>query len=77
MGGNLKIILTTIGLNQLLEREASELKNVTKSGKSPQFSWHPRPLPQDVLDFEFGKNFKLEKFTFYEKTHKLKTLKII
>ena len=40
-------------------REASELKNVTKSGKSPQFSWPP--LPQDVLDFfEFWKNSKFD-----------------
>ena len=40
-------------------REASELKSVTKSGKSPQFFWPP--LRQDVLDFfEFGKKSKFD-----------------
>ena len=40
--------------------EACELKNVLKSGKSPQFSF-PSPLPQDALDFlEFGKNLKFD-----------------
>ena len=32
-------------------REASELKNVTKSGKSPQFSWPPPPFPRMFWTF--------------------------
>ena len=40
-------------------REASELKNVIKSGKVHHFL--DLPLPYDVLDFfEFGKNWKFD-----------------
>ena len=67
--------------------EASELKNVAKSGKSPQFSWSP--LPQDVLDFfliwekldliwekfEIGKNLNFGN-TPLEKKKKLEALEI-
>ena len=36
-----------------------KIKNVPKSGKSPQFSWPP--LPKEDLDFfEFGKNLKFD-----------------
>ena len=45
------------GFDQI--REASELKNDTKSGKVHNFL--DPPLPQDVLDFfEFGKNSKFD-----------------
>ena len=45
--------------DQLSLREASESKNVPKSGKTPQFSFPPHP--QDVLDFfEFGENWKFD-----------------
>ena len=40
-------------------RGESQIKSVTKSGKSPQCSWPP--LPPDNLDFfEFGKNSKFD-----------------
>ena len=69
-------------------REASELKNFTKNGKSPS-------LPNDILDFfEFGKYWKFDNWDLIwekleigkilnfgtpppqKKNHKLKTLKI-
>ena len=53
--------LTFVKVGSII-REASKLKNVPKSGKSPQFSCPPPspPPPRQFGLFEYGKNLKFD-----------------
>ena len=66
-------------------------KKVTKSGKSPQFSWHPPPSPRMIWTFlnlekigiwrpppqtYFGEKLKLAKFWIFRTPHKTRNISL-